>query len=39
MIKRDSKISRYIWDFWEDQIFLDIQKTLCAVALDAGKAN
>ena len=38
MIKRDFKISEPIWDFWKDQILLDIEKTLFT-ALDAGKAN
>ena len=39
MIKRDFKISRLIWDFWVYHILLDIEKTLSATALDAGKAN
>ena len=39
MIKTDFKISRLIWDFWEDQILLDIKKTISATAFDAGKAN
>ena len=28
MVKRDSKVSRAIWDFSEDQILLDIEKAL-----------
>ena len=39
MIKRDSKTFKPIWNFWEDQILLDREKTLSATALDAGKAN
>ena len=39
MIKRDFKISRPIWDFWENKILLDIEKISYATALDAGKTN
>ena len=39
MFKRDFKISRPIWDFWEDQILLDIEKTLSGTALDTGEIN
>ena len=39
MIKRDFKISIPNWDFCEDQIWLDIEKTVYATALDVGKAN
>ena len=28
MIQRDYKIFKPIWDFWEDQILLDKEKTL-----------
>ena len=39
MIKRDSKISSSIWDFSEDQMLSDIEKTISATALDSGKVN
>ena len=39
MIKRDFKVYRFIWDFWERQILLDIEETLSATALDAAKVN
>ena len=37
MIKRDSKIPRPIWDFWEAQILLDVEKTRSATVLNAVK--
>ena len=39
MIKRDSQVSSPICDFTEDQMWLDIKKTLSSTALDSGKAN
>ena len=36
MIKRDFKVSSPSWDCSEDQMLLDIEKTLSAAALDAG---
>ena len=35
----DSKISSPIWDFLEDQVLLDIGKTLSVGALNAGNGN